>query len=272
MSVTSATVIKGTIYTEGNNTIWKPDVSPFKNREDAGELLAQKLLKTYGEELHEAVILGVPRGGMIFAQKIAEAIRNDGGSPTLNVVISRKIHAPSSEDYAVGAVTEQGEALYVDRLVSLCHIDTGSQTMKDIVAKVQKEVADRVSSYRKENPLPSLEGKVVVIVDGVVSGSTMAACARSIAKFSQGKGPQRVIVATPLLNEKGKNTVKELGGISPQNICKVVTAAPFHGAFWNSDDFYQDQAQKKESAQLTTQQILDILRTFREDASKALIS
>lgn len=249
----------GLIELREGKSFWKPVEPPFENRAHAGLLLGEQLLKDYGiEELKDAVVLGCPRGGMVLAQAMVEVIKREDGVPSLDLVICRKILTPENEDFGIGAVTEQGEQIFVDRLVKHYGIDITSDEMSKVIEKVKKEVQRRVEAYREGKPLISLEGKVVIIVDGISTGSTVIACVKSVRAFSEGR-EKRIIVATPVLAEKGRITVETLAGVPQGNICSAAVATPPQGSFWNSDDFYK----LMEFTQMTDGEVRDILTAHR---------
>lgn len=73
----------------------------FKNREEAGRLLAEKL-KTM--KIDQPVVYGIPRGGLVCAQEIAKTLK-----APLSAIITRKIGHPENPEYAIGAVAEDGD-------------------------------------------------------------------------------------------------------------------------------------------------------------------
>ena len=74
---------------------------PFSDRVEAGRRLGEELKKTYG---NEAVVLGIPRGGVVVAESLAQVL-----GATLDIVLSRKIGAPGNPEFAIGAISEDGE-------------------------------------------------------------------------------------------------------------------------------------------------------------------
>jgi putative phosphoribosyl transferase len=251
--------IAGIIEVQDGRHYWKPAFPPFEGREHAGRLLGEQLLKDYGiEELKDAVVLGCPRGGMIFAQAVVDVIREAGGSPALDIVISRKIPIPSNNEFGVGAVTEQGKPVYIDRLVKELNLDLQSDTMLEIIERVQTEVKRRVEAYRQGKPSISLKDKVVVVVDGVVSGGTMIACIES-ARAHTAEAPRRIIAATPLASERGRSTVTDVARLPKEDFCTAVLATPPKGTVWDSDDFYQ----QKRLGDLTDEQVRSIMQAYR---------
>ena len=79
----------------------------FKNREEAGELLAQELIQFRKDP--SAILLALPRGGVAVAYQLSLALHLP-----LDVLITRKIGAPGNSEYALGAVSETG-AVYWNR-------------------------------------------------------------------------------------------------------------------------------------------------------------
>src|SRR5437870_5305169 len=73
----------------------------FRNREDAALKLAEELKK---RALHEPLILGIPRGGVVIGAILAEELNAD-----FDVVLSRKLRAPMQPELAIGAISEQGD-------------------------------------------------------------------------------------------------------------------------------------------------------------------
>lgn len=239
---------------------WKPNPAPFETREHAGCLLGQELIRKYGiEELADAVVLACPRGGLGFAKAIIDEIRKAGGFPTLDLVICRKIPLPDNDEYGIGAVTEQGDAIYIDRLVQDSNLDLQSEIMKQTLEKTEREVQRRVEAYRQSQPLVSIKEKVVIIVDGISNGGTMIACVASARTRSEGS-PRRIIVATPVASSRGKATVMDLANIPEEDFCMATLAVPPAKVLWNSDDFYQ---KTNSFVQMTDHDVREILQAYR---------
>lgn len=250
----------GVIELKEGGSIWKPDPVPFETREHAGRLLAQELLKKYGiDELADAVILACPRGGLVYAKEIIDEIRRAGGSPTLDLVVCRKIPLPGDDEYGIGGLTEQGEPIYITEQVKYFNLDLESEVMKQQVEKTEKEVRRRIEAYRQEKLPVSVADKVVVVVDGISNGGTLIACIASIRARSE-TPPQRIILATPVVSKRGKITVMNLANIPEQDFCMAAFALPPKDTLWNSDDFYQ----KTDSfVQMTDQDVRNILQNYR---------
>ena len=158
----------------------------FKDREHAGELLAE-LLENY-READDTVIIGLPRGGVVTAYAVASALKLP-----LDVVCPRKVGAPGNPEYAIGAVTETGEAILNDRVITALAV---SDALLQKIIEHERDVAKaRLKLYRKDRPAKEITGKTVIIVDdGMATGHTMKAAIKSV----KAQNPRQVIVAVPV--------------------------------------------------------------------------
>lgn len=157
----------------------------FHDRRDAGKKLSRRLMKYANKDV---VVLGVPRGGIIVAAEVAEALK-----APLDVIIARKIGAPQNTELAVGAVTVDGAIMRDETLLSCLHIP---DLYINAEAKRQRlEIERQLRDYRGNAPPLDLVGKTVIAVDdGVATGMTMKAALRSLASL----GPSRVVLALPV--------------------------------------------------------------------------
>jgi putative phosphoribosyl transferase len=151
----------------------------FNDRKHAGALLAEKI-----EVLDVPVILAVPRGGVETAVPIAEKM-----GAQICVIITKKIPHPQKEEFAIGAISEEGEM----------YIPEGNHfsiaIFEPILAKVNEEINRRIETYRNGKPLPDLENKTVILVDdGIATGATLIPAIRLCRK----KGAAKIIVACPI--------------------------------------------------------------------------
>ena len=156
----------------------------FRDREDAGRQLAEALQDLAGQDV---VVLGIPRGGVEVAAKVAEGL----GAP-LEVIIPRKVGAPGNPELGLGAVADDVEVLD-ERLIRALGV-TRDYLDQEIAAQ-RDEIRRRQAAYRKGRAEIPLEGKVAVVVDdGVATGGTAAAALRS----ARSRGAARVILAVPV--------------------------------------------------------------------------
>jgi putative phosphoribosyl transferase len=192
----------------------------LKNREEAGELLAQELAAYRNDP--SGILLALPRGGVAVAYQLSLALHLP-----LDVLITRKIGAPGNPEYALGAVSETG-AVYWNREA----LSGLSLTDRDLAAAVQaqqKEVARRVALYRQGRPFPSLKDKTVILVDdGLATGATFFA---SVATARQAH-PRRVVGAVPV---GPRSTVEQARTVVDQLVV-LRTPDPFYAV----GNFYRD--------------------------------
>ncbi len=158
----------------------------FIDRVDAGKQLAKKLM--HYKDDPEAIVLGLPRGGVVTAYEVATAL-----NVPLDIIVPRKIGAPSSPELAVGAVTQNGEIVWNDELMKTLHLTEAD--LADIIEKERRESVRRLRVYRGDRPKLQLQDKIAILVDdGVATGATMRAAIAS----ARARGAKRIVAATPL--------------------------------------------------------------------------
>ncbi len=139
---------------------------PFRDRQEAGQLLADALAEWSGKGV---VVLGIPRGGIVVARELAHALDGE-----LDVVLARKLRTPGHEELAMGSVAEDGKAFINETVVGELGIDYGyiQQEKKQQMA----EIARRTALIRRVRPKVTLGGRVVIVTDdGVATGATVQA-------------------------------------------------------------------------------------------------
>jgi len=158
----------------------------FKDREEAGRLLAERL-SAYRDDPH-ALILALPRGGVATGYTLSLALRLP-----LDVLIVRKLGAPGNPEYAIGALAETG-SVYLNREAMRLFSLTRSDLEKPISAQ-REEIARRQALYRSGRPLPTLADRTVLLVDdGIATGSTFFASVEAL----RGLGVKRLVAAIPV--------------------------------------------------------------------------
>jgi putative phosphoribosyl transferase len=153
----------------------------FANRRQAGQQLALRL-QPYGKN---AVVLGLPRGGVEVAAEVARGLK-----APLDLIIAQKVPSSFDQELAIGAVTETGVAVWNSnvRMVSRAY-------QKQAEVEARAEVGWRREQYLSGRTRIPLAGRVVVLVDdGMATGSTMQAAIAEV----QDKRPQKIVVATPV--------------------------------------------------------------------------
>src|SRR3989338_985140 len=155
----------------------------FQNRALAGTQLAQKL--THLKGVKNLIILGLPRGGVVTAVEIAHALH-----APLDVIICRKIGAPGNEEFAIGAISENGGVFFNQDVIAAYGIS--KSYIDATIVRETKKIAAYQNAFRGEAKPPSLKNKTVVIADdGAATGYTPKAAIDSVRKCK----PAKIIVA-----------------------------------------------------------------------------
>lgn len=156
----------------------------FEDRLDAGARLAEALKEHAGPE---AVILGIPRGGVIVAEVVARTL----GAP-LDVVVPRKIGAPGNPELGLGAVAP-GVRVLDPWLIERLGVSEGY--LEREIAAQEREIERRLHAYREGRPPVDVAGRTAVVVDdGVATGGTAVAALR----WAKAQGAEKVVLAVPV--------------------------------------------------------------------------
>jgi putative phosphoribosyl transferase len=156
----------------------------FADRMEAGDRMGLALRSLAGSN---AVVLAIPRGGVIVGEATAGAL----GAP-LDVVVPRKIGAPGNPELAIGAVAP-GIRVLDPRMVG--GLGVSDAYLDREIASQEAEIERRQHTYRQGRPPQPVEGRVAIVVDdGVATGSTAVAALR----WARGQGAERVVLAVPV--------------------------------------------------------------------------
>jgi putative phosphoribosyl transferase len=197
--------------------------SRFRDRTEAGRRLAERLHEYAGRD--DVLVLGLPRGGVPVGYEVAEAL----GLP-LDVFVVRKLGVPGREELAMGAIATGGVIVLDEGVIRSLRI--GTRELEQVVSRERREVERREAAYRNGRGLPELSGKTVVLVDdGLATGSTMRAAARAARRHE----PQRVVVAAPVA---APETCRDLRADADDVVC-VLTPSPLLAIGLWYDDFAQ---------------------------------
>jgi predicted phosphoribosyltransferase len=177
--------------------------TPFSNRIEAGKLLAENIK---GIVSFKSVILGIPRGGIIIANEVARALCAE-----FDVVLSRKIGAPSNPEFAIGAVSENGDIFINEGVLRQENISKNYIEREKLCQMRVMQL--RAESYRQIKRKVILTGKTVVISDdGVATGATMQAAIWAIRQ----EKPGRIVLALPVAPY---DTLKKLAEEVDEIVC-----------------------------------------------------
>jgi putative phosphoribosyl transferase len=153
----------------------------FHDRADAGRQLAESVQKL---TLGDVVILAIPSGGVPVAAELAKVL-----DAPLDLMIARKVQFPWSTEAGFGAVISDGTVYVGPYGATLPHSVVEAQ-----VEKARRLVQHRMKEFLGNRPPLDVEGRDVILVDdGLATGSTMLAAVQSLRR----RHPRKVIVAVP---------------------------------------------------------------------------
>ena len=183
----------------------------FVDRRHAGRLLAAKLLAYRRQP--QVVVLALPRGGVPVGVEVASVL----GAP-LDVLIVRKLGVPGQPEYAFGAIASGGVKVMNPEAE---YLQLDARDVDAVVAREQQELLRRERLYRGSKPPLELRDKTVILVDdGLATGSTMRAAVRAVRQ----QGAERVVVAVPVA---APDTVLSMSAEVDDMVC-VTMPSPFH--------------------------------------------
>lgn len=174
----------------------------FRDRREAGRLLAGRL-RTY-RQAPDTIVLGLPRGGVVPAFEIARELELP-----LDVLISRKLRAPGYPEFAIGAISEGGEAY-----LNPDAIDATGASRSYIASETghqQREIAHRRELFRAGAPLKlPPQATVILVDDGIATGATVVAAIQWLRQQRVGRIVLAAAVAPPDTVERLRATVDEM--------------------------------------------------------------
>ena len=201
----------------------------FENRRDAGRQLAARISqRRYVKE--SPLILGIPRGGVVVAAEVAEAL-----SAPLDVVIARKIRAPYQPELGIGAVVD-GTHITVLNEELVRTVGASKDYLDREIAYQSSEVDRRLQFYRGHRPGTEVSKKTVIIVDdGIATGYTFRAALEGLRQ----RKPLRLVAAAPV---GARDTAKMLAAFADELIC---LSTPFNfmavGQWYRNFDQVSDE-------------------------------
>lgn len=189
----------------------------YSNRTEAAHELAKKLISD-----SDSVVLAIPRGGVVIGDTIAEKL-----GCILDVVISKKITPPNYPEYAIGAITHDGTLYKSEYWSKFCN----DPTFEHELEKKQSEVKRRLEEYRGHDFYDLKNRTVILVDDGIATGSTVFAILNWIKK----QKPKKIILAIPVMSPNAYQKMKKL--VDGIVVLKVPDDFNAVGQFY--DDFSQ---------------------------------
>ncbi|MFF8595514.1 phosphoribosyltransferase family protein [Streptomyces sp. NPDC015220] len=157
----------------------------FTDRPEAGRRLGARLAHLAGQDV---VVLGLPRGGVPVAAEVAAALH-----APLDLCLVRKLGVPTQPELAMGAIGEDGVRVIDDVVVRGARVP--ARALARVEERERRELLRRAVRYRGDRPPLAVAGRTVVVVDdGVATGSTARAACRTV----RARGAARTVLAVPV--------------------------------------------------------------------------
>jgi len=208
----------------------------FRNRTEAGRILAEHLGKLAGPD---ALVLAIPRGGVVVGGVIARELGCD-----LDVVIARKLGAPSNPELAIGSLTEGARQPYLNESI-IRSLGVSQRYIEEETQRGREEARRCAAAYRGDRSRADIRDRVVIIADdGIATGATMISSIQGVKT----QDPARLIVALPV---GPPESVDRIAMMVDDLVCLCTPA--FFAAV---GQFYED------FSQTTDDEVIEILQRF----------
>jgi predicted phosphoribosyltransferase len=207
--------------------------SRFRDRREAGRRLAEALEPRL--EGPRTLVLALPRGGVPVGWEVARALGLE-----LDLMLVRKLGVPGHEEYAMGAIASGGVRVLDGQMVE--GLGISSRQVEQVAATEEAEMQRRSRLYRGKRPEPEVAGREVVVVDdGLATGSTMVAALQALAT----RQPKRLVAGSPVGSPQACRRVGEQAAVS---VC-----------LWQPDPFGAVSLYYQDFSQVSDQEVQDLL-------------
>jgi len=207
----------------------------FRDRIDAGQQLAQKLAWLKDKDV---IVLAIPRGGVLVGDVIARSL-----NAKLDVIVPRKLGAPSNPELAIGAVMHDGSSYLNDYIVKVLNVD--QQYIRSEITEQVREIERRLELFRGSKEYDLADKIIVLVDDGIATGATTMVAVTWIKK----QRPKMVVLAIPVAPGEVVRTLEH-------TVDKlIILMMPLE--FGAVGEFYED------FAQVGDEEVVEILRKYR---------
>ena len=184
----------------------------FRDRHEAGQQLAARL--TPYAKRDDVVVLALPRGGVPVAFEVARALE-----APLDIFLVRKLGAPGHSEFAIGAIASGGVRVLSHDVIAELHIPP--EMIEQLAERERLEIERRDKVYHLDRPALPLHGKSVIVVDdGLATGSTMEVAVKALREHH----PAKIVVAAPV---GAGDSCRRLRDVADEAIC-LLTPEPFN--------------------------------------------
>src|SRR5215472_2427503 len=210
----------------------------FRDRSDAGRQLASRLLPLRGKD---AVVLGLPRGGVAVAAEVARAL-----DVPLDVIVVRKLGVPAQPELGMGAIGE-GDTRVINADV-VRYSGVSEADIKAVERRERAELERRTKRFRGDAPREPLAGRIALLVDdGIATGST----ARDACQVARAQRAARVVLAVPVAPPSAEDALE---GEADELVCLETPQR-----FLAIGEWYEDFSQTRD------EEVVALLRRARAE-------
>ncbi|MGH3017236.1 MAG: phosphoribosyltransferase [Gaiellaceae bacterium] len=194
----------------------------FRDRAEAGQELGERLGEKYAGR-KDVLVLALPRGGVVVGREVAERL-----DAPLDILVVRKLGFPGQSELAMGAIASGGVRVLNEALLDQTGVSQA--LVDDVVARELVELERREALYRGGRPPLDVVGETILVVDdGLATGSTMLAAVQALRSLGAG----RVVVAVPTAP---RQTCEALDGVADEVVC-LRQPDPFYAVGLSYVDF-----------------------------------
>jgi putative phosphoribosyl transferase len=148
----------------------------FADRAEAARALAQRLVEEHLEP--PCVVLALPRGGVPIGAEIARRLH-----APLDLLLVRKIGAPWQRELAVAAIVDgEQRELVIDEETAAATGADRAYIEREAQAEWQEIERRRARYLRGRPPVPIAGTTVIVVDDGIATGTTMRAALKALRR------------------------------------------------------------------------------------------
>jgi len=195
----------------------------FFNRTEAGQYLAENLSNYANRE--DVLVLALPRGGVPVAAEVAKRL-----NAPLDVFVVRKLGLPGHPELAMGAIASGGARVFNGEIMNAFRIP--DEVVDAVSAEEFIELQRRERVYRDDLPPLELEGKTVILIDdGIATGSTMRAAISALRELNAG----RIVVGAPLIAAPTYDEIRR----AADDVAAVMVPEKFYAVGQWYEDFSQ---------------------------------